>query len=129
MRAIQTVFFALFLSACDPSSSLILRELDSGGFRFFGGTLFSSALEVTIKQILLDHPSLLKRQVVVEGEILEVGDYVTYLIVGDNSDRLLVVVTGLANLSVKKQLRIKILGMIENERGLPYLRAKAVKEI
>lgn len=129
MRAIQTVILALLLSACDPSSSMFLRELDACGFRFLGGTLFSSALEVSIKQILLDHPSLLKRQVVVEGEVVELGDYGTYLIVSHNSDRLLVVVTSLANLSVKKQLRVKILGMIENERGLPFLRAKAVKEI
>ena len=125
------MFFLVF-AGCRNFSESLTGSIDARSFRFFGGTFFSSAEDVSIKQVLLDTPSFMSRHIIVEGVILNVGDHFTYLVIGDDSAKLLVVLTAMDSylLKASRSQHIKVLGQIESgKKGLPFIRAKSIREI
>ena len=125
---ILTVFFV----SCKKFSENVTNSIDARGFRVFGGTFFSSVEEVSINQLLLDTANLANRTVIVEGDILSIGDYFTYLIVNDESAKLLVVLTGMEDyvLKIRQNQRVKILGQVESgKKGFPFIKAQSIREI
>lgn len=123
------LFFPLF--ACQPLSELATAS-DDYTFTRFGKTLFKRYGFVTMKEIHLDKTMLLGHKVVVEGEVLELGRYKTYMVVSDNTARMLVVLSGVpSSMGLDEKIvgkRIKILGHIEDgKKGLPFVQASALQ--
>lgn len=107
------------------------ESIDYVAFEYTGGTFFSEPERVSTKELHLDGGQLTGKEVIIEGDIISLGKYATHLMVGDDSGKLLVVLTALEDADVKMKNRenrpIKILGSIERGRkGLPYLLARSV---
>lgn len=118
---------ALALTGC----SNIGERIDRFAFESFGGTLISSPLEVTVKEIHLDNGKLLGQKIIVHGAVVNVGEHATHLVVADESARLLVVTTNLTDASdVLRDNNLKsfsVMGTLERgKKGLPYVLAKAI---
>jgi hypothetical protein len=84
-----------------------------------------------MKEILLDTGALQGREVIVEGEVLTIGKYGTFLILADKTGRLLVELTQIDPPLVMDRgffpKRVRILGSIERgHKGLPLLVARAI---
>ena len=123
--------FSLVGCAQDES---IKGFVDRQVFGKFGITLFASPTVISMKEVHLDSGSLAGRQVVVEGAIVEVGANGTFIVVADDSARMMVVMTQMptpvwfSERQNKKQIRV--LGTFESgRRGLPLIYARAVKWI
>ncbi len=112
----------------------IKQELDFYSFRITGGTLFSKPNQVTTKELHFDTGRLLGREVILEGKVEEIGSFLTYLVVSDDSGRMLIVLTNIEDLdagfSTKKVKIIKILGSVERgKKGLPYILARSINVV
>jgi hypothetical protein len=99
--------------------------------------LFSVILiKVTTKEIHFDSGRLLGREVILEGQVLSYGKFDTYLVLSDESGRMLVVLTHLVGAdsevedTIKRQQNksvLRVLGSVERgKKGLPYLLARSV---
>ena len=122
---IFTAFF--FLQNCSNFSECIDKKM----FEKFGGTMFGSPNKITMKEIHLDNGTLLGQKVIVEGEIIMIGEHSTFMVATDESARMLVVLTNLTSaevwLSQEKPLMVSILGVVERgKRGLPYIMAQSL---
>ncbi|MBI2602011.1 MAG: hypothetical protein HYW48_03055 [Deltaproteobacteria bacterium] len=132
MKVFLPLFLSFLLQSCNYSLVDFAHDIDNKSFQSLGATVFSEPEEVSIKQIHLDNTPMVGRQVVIEGEIVDVGKYLTYVVVSDESARMLVILTGLQGFTVKenRNLRVKILGMVERgKKGIPYVRAHAIKNV
>lgn len=103
-------------------------------FRGFGGTLFSTPSKVSMKEVHLDNGTLLGAEIIVEGEVVNTGKYTTHLVLNDETARMLVVLTGIADadltLKDKKPKMLRILGTVERgKKGFPFIQAKALNPI
>lgn len=126
------VFFSL---GCNEVDSL-KRYVDYASFKVIGGTLFSDPNQVTTKEIHFDSGRLLGREVIVEGQVLSYGKFDTYLVLSDESGRMLVVLTHIVGVdsdvedTIKRQQNrsvLRVLGSVERgKKGLPYLLARSV---
>ncbi len=131
-HALILIGVILLSAGCKPFSDSVIDSMDAKSFSLFGGALFSSFEEVSIKQLLLDTPNLIDRKVIVEGEVLDIGEYSTYMVINDDSSKLLVV---LSEIDVDpaiatKSKRVKVLGCVESgKKGAPYVKAKSVRVI
>lgn len=110
------------------------QSIDTFSFKNFGGPLFSTPTKVTMKELHLDNGTLLGKEIIAEGAVVNIGKYSTYLIIADESGRMLVVLTDLpyAKEVINKNTpqMIRILGIAERgKRGLPYIMAKAIKQV
>jgi hypothetical protein len=107
--------------------------VDEWLFRETGGTLFSSPEKLTLKEIHLDNGTLVGRQVVVEGVVQEVSPVGTFLVISDQSARLLVVLTDVGHVLVdlpKKLDSLHVFGTVESgKKGLPFLKAVALRPL
>ncbi len=105
--------------------------VDDKAFSILGRTLIAEPGEVSLKEIHLDTGSLRGREVVVEGALLEVGEFATFAVIGDDIARMLVNFTGV--LSAKgliglpqKRVHLRVLGTVTGgQRGLPVVVARA----
>jgi hypothetical protein len=129
---ISLVFFSF---GCNEVDSL-KRYVDYASFKAMGGTLFSDPNKVTTKEIHFDSGRLLGREVILEGQVLSYGKFDTYLVLSDESGRMLVVLTHLVGAdsevedTIKRQQNksvLRVLGSVERgKKGLPYLLARSV---
>ena len=130
VHLIVILVLSLSMSSCGSIDSLT-RRADYYSFRVTGGTLFSKPNLVTTKELHFDTGRLLGREVILEGRIEEIGKYLTYIVISDESGRMLVVLTNIENLdpgfSEKKVQIIKVLGSVERgKKGLPYILASSI---
>lgn len=113
------------------NGSNVSMVVDEWLFREAGGTIFSSPEKLTLKEVHLDNGTLVGRQVIVEGIVEEVNPLGTFLVISDNSARLLVVLTDVANILgvlPKKTDSLQVFGSIESgKKGLPFLKAVALR--
>jgi len=126
-----TLLLLFGLGGCFDSESSI-SAIDRKLFAKIGGTLFGSPSQVTLKEVHLDSGRLAGRDVIVEGAILEFGKHETFLVLGDDSARLLVVLTDVPKRAKElvqlKSERIRILGVVEHgKKGLPLVTARSVQ--
>lgn len=119
------------LGGCANDES-IKGFIDRQTFGKFGITVFASPTVVSMKEVHLDSGSLSGRQVVVEGTIVETGPHGTFIVVADDSARMMVVLTQMptpvwfTEAHLKRQLRV--LGTFESgRRGLPLIYARAIR--
>jgi hypothetical protein len=99
-------------------------------FQNVGGTVFSTPGPLTMKEIHLDNGTLTGRQVIVRGQVVEISENYTYLVLSDKTARMLVVLTDVEDakpwLQTEKPTLISIFGTVESgKKGLPYIMAKA----
>jgi hypothetical protein len=131
-RMYAVLIVSFFLGGCWNGGGFSLI-VDEWLFRETGGTLFSNPERLTLKEIHLDNGTLVGRQVVVEGVVQEVNPVGTFLVISDQSARLLVVLTDLENAIgrlPKKQELLHVFGSIESgKKGLPFLKAVAVRSV
>ncbi|MFK7822892.1 MAG: hypothetical protein AB8G05_01960 [Oligoflexales bacterium] len=108
------------------------KFIDYQSFEYIGGTLFSTPSQVTMKEIHLDKGLLFGQEVMLKGTIMEIGSYQTYMVLSDNTARMLVVLTNLDFYDVigEDSLQgeeVKILGVVDyGKKGLPYILAKSI---
>lgn len=131
-RMYAVLIVSFFLGGCWNGSGFSV-VVDEWLFRETGGTLFSNPERLTLKEIHLDNGTLVGRQVVVEGVVQEVSPVGTFLVIADQSARLLVVLTDVDNAVgslPKKQDLLHIFGTIESgKKGLPFLKAVALRPV
>src|SRR5690606_8986555 len=113
LPALSAAAVVCLLSGCSEYRG----RLDRWAFESLGGTLFSSPKQVTMKEIHLDHGKLRGREVIVEGAVVTFGERGTHVVVADDTARLLVVTTNLANrperLKEVNPKRFRVLGTVE----------------
>ena len=131
MRNLLFFSFSMFLLSCSNVND-IPQLLDYISFEYVGGTVFSDPEEVTLKEIHLDKGSLLGQEVILRGEIINIGSYHTHMVLADSTARILVVLTEIdfidkINEFASNGKNVKILGTIDyGKKGLPYILAKSV---
>lgn len=126
MKAFLVPLLALLCSSCIELSGY---SIDSYLFSSFGWTLFSSPQQITLKEVHLDTGFLLGSEVVIEADVVDKSDELTFVVVKDSSARMLVVLTSLAlDLDkIKDAKSVKVWGTVESgKKGLPYIGAKAL---
>jgi uncharacterized protein YdeI (BOF family) len=99
-------------------------------FSLTGGSFLSDAEQITVKEVILDNGTLLGREVIIEGKILEKGEFDTFVIIDDRSGRLLVVLTDMVGagprLKNTEESHLRVFGTVERGKfGLPFVKAKA----
>jgi len=134
---VTILLLAMTLCGCRGSGS-ISRDFDEWLFESIGGTVFTTPGRVSHKEILLGAGSLIGRDVIIEGTIVDQSRHSTHLTLSDDSARILVVLTDLAarqphwdkdlppGPSLSKPIRI--LGTVQTGRkGLPYVSARSFR--
>jgi hypothetical protein len=122
------------LTGCMKASELP-QLVDRVAFEHGGGTLFANPDLLTMKEIHLDNGTLAGREIILEGQVAEVSEHRTYLVLTDDSARMLVVLTELDSafasaLKDKPPGHLRVLGRIENgKKGLPYIMARAINVV
>ena len=131
MRAVSCLVLMLVMSGCSAGDDMN-QYFNRLNFSLTGGSFFSDASEVSVKQVLLDNGTLLGREVILEGELVDAGDFATHMIVKDNSGQLLVLLTDVDKIirnikEVEASEVVRVLGTVERgQMGLPYLGAISV---
>ena len=119
------------LSSCDIKNGWDLFERTL--FRETGRVPFSSAVPVALSRLHLENSTFLDRSVRIKGEVIEVGDFFTYLVLFDGTAKILVLLADVdahpifdSHLKTKK---IIVWGQVQNgTRGLPYMRAHEIAD-
>ena len=130
LKAFSTMILSCFLcSSCSPFSSL--SDFERSLFRKTRQIMFSSAQKTALTQVHLENTALIDRSVLVRGEVIEVGDFYTYLVLSDGKARLLAVLSDIATSSLfnDKLLGKKLVvwGMVKSgSKNLPYIRAMEI---
>lgn len=124
----------LFLIAGCHGEKSVTQIVDDAAFSWTGGTVFSDPGQLTMKELHFDEGKLLGREVIIEGEIVSTGKYYTYLVLSDDSGRMLVVLTHLEQaedlLKTNDPKTIKVLGTVERgKKGLPYILARSINAV
>ena len=121
----KTVFFCLvfFLVSCSDNK-WATNYLDETFFNLIGGTVFTEVEEISLKEIHLKSNGLNGKEVIIEAELLEVGQHSTFMVVADSTARMLIVLTKLdasdLNEEISKPNRmVRVLGVIESKNGTP----------
>lgn len=109
----------------------IPTTLDRLAFQYIGGTLFTNPETMTLKEIHLDSGSLGGREIIIEGRVAEVSPHSTYVVLTDDTARMLVVLTDITTDAVGAHnghpTALRVLGTIEaGKKGLPFVRAISV---
>ncbi len=141
MRRVFLIFAVFFLISCrvdiSDFKSSNLNFLDRLGFEVFGGTFFVEPTRVTMKEIHLDNGALKGHSVVVEGKVVQLSKYSTFIVLADETGKILVVVTELNSIDIahffskdkETVLSLTVLGTLETgKKGVPYLMAKAIRQ-
>ncbi len=124
----------LALTSCNKIEN-ITEFFDTTSFEYTGGTLFKNPKRMTMKQIHLEKDGLVGKEVIVEGNILELGRFLTYAVLSDHTARMLIVLTDVdskdtLNQPTSNANTLRILGSVENgKKGLPYILVKALKNV
>ena len=107
------------------------QNVDLWVFKWSGGTLFSAPNPLSVKEVHLPDESVPEGRVQVVGQVVEVGQYGTHVVISDSSARLLVVLTELEFEDALTELRVDqeigVMGnVVSGKKGLPYLQALAL---
>jgi hypothetical protein len=133
MLKLLTAFFVIIigLSSCKPSSGSVMNWLDRLAFCSFGGTVIASPAKMKMKDIQLGSGSLIGKEVIINGSVDAFGEHKTYLVVSDETARILVVLTDLdepLDPKVQKAKSLRIWGTVgTGKKGLPVIHAAAIK--
>lgn len=100
-------------------------------FQHFGTTIFVNPSQLSMKEIHLDSAILRGKEVIISGDVIEVSEHFTYMVIGDEQARMLVVLTGLESagpaLRRNKPKTVKVLGVVENgQKGMPHVVARSL---
>jgi len=129
MRNLALLCFGIILTS---SCADTIASLDKYTFSLFGKTVFMGAEEVSIKEVHLDHAVLDEKNVIVEGNIVSVGEYNTYAVMVDSTARVLVIQTQVVSFEdrikgIDVGKKFKVLGkLVIRKKGLPTIEAKSV---
>jgi|LauGreDrversion4_2_1035121.scaffolds.fasta_scaffold00381_2 hypothetical protein len=130
-RRLVLFLVACLLSACSDGGN-VWRALDAWVFGNYGSTLFERPEEVPlIRGVHLGLDNLGQSSVIIQGLVEEASPNGTYVVISDQSGRLLVVLSQLAleqqSAMGLKSKTLRVLGTVESgKKGLPYLRARAM---
>ena len=124
----------LLFGGCNVNVDGVPHKIDLKSFSWMGTTFFSDPPQVSMKEVHLESTLLLGRDVIVQGKVVELGDFSTYIVVADNSARMLVVLTELGEMQLKAgdvgRTEVKVLGSVNNgKKGLPYIQARAYTKV
>ena len=105
--------------------------VDRAMFRRVGGTMFSTPDLISMKEIHLEAVATKGKELILEGQVADVGQHGTYMVLKDENARMLVVLTDVVDASdIVKQgahQTMKVWGTLETgKKGLPYLMAKSL---
>lgn len=122
--------WVLTLSACWGRDDLATHA-DKMAFELAGTTIFHQPTMTSMKEIHLDNGVLTGREIVVEGQLLELSANSTFAVLTDDDARLLVVLTDLEDagpaLRRDNAKILRVMGTVETgKKGLPYLKARAI---
>jgi len=125
------VCLSLILGSCEKTREL-KQDFDYLSFRMVGATVFNKPNTVTTKELHFDTGRMIGRDVILEGKIVDLGKYDTYLVLSDGVGRMLVVLTHIEEagdiLNRSKNRQLKVLGSVERgKKGLPYVLARSIK--
>ena len=128
------LFSCLTCYGCNFQVESIPKTIDLNSFSWIGSTLFADPPTVSMKEVHLESTLLLGREVIVEGKVIELGDFGTYLVLADEGARMLVVITEIGELELRPedigQANIRVLGSVNNgKKGLPYIQARAYTKV
>jgi hypothetical protein len=129
-KLVSLAFLAVVLTGCWQRESLP-HLVDHISFRWIGGTLFTNPDLLTMKEIHLDNGTLSGREIIIEGKVAEVSPHGTYLVLIDDTARMLVVLTDMQGaqtyLNAEKPKALRVLGTVESgKKGLPQIRAHSL---
>lgn len=129
-RAIGLIPLLLLATGCWRQES-VPHLVDHLSFHFIGGTLFTNPDLLTMKEIHLDNGTLTGREIIVEGRVAEVSPHGTYLVLVDDTARMMVVLTDMESgapfLKEEKPKTLRVLGTVESgKKGLPQIRAHSL---
>src|SRR5438128_2601885 len=96
IQTLSKLVTIVILGTC-TSCTQLTNSIDECNFSWFGGTVFSNPNQMLMKDIHLDTGHLANQEVVVEGTVVNVGNYTTYLVLTDESARMLIVLTNLVD--------------------------------
>lgn len=124
------VFLVPVTTGCWRQES-VPHLIDHKSFELVGGTLFTNPDLLTMKEIHLDNGTLTGREIIVEGKVAEVSPHGTYLVLVDDTARMLVVLTDMESggplVQLEKPKTLRVLGTVESgKKGLPQIRAHAL---
>lgn len=123
------VVFSLVLVSCRRSEKIGLK-FDEVFFEFFGETLFIKPELVSFKEVHLGLEQVDKKFVKVTGQVIDLGNHETYIVIGNKEDRLIVATTASYRSSDQKLnvgSNVGVVGVIEaGKKGMPFLRAYAI---
>jgi hypothetical protein len=129
------LFLAMLLLACFSCERpwRFTKEIDNAYFRISGKTLVEEPVQLSTKELHLDTGTLVGRKVILAGEVAFVGEYATYVVVSDDSGRILVKLTDIKNaesvMAKLKSKKLSVLGTLERgKKGLPFLVAEAIAD-
>lgn len=105
--------------------------VDRAMFRRVGGTMFSTPDLISMKEIHLETAATKGKELILEGEVTDVGQHGTYMVLKDENARMLVVLTDVVDATdiIKRNghQTMKVWGTLETgKKGLPYLMAKSL---
>ena len=129
MVRLFALLIALSATGCVPPAE-IPAWLDRVAFQRLGGTLFSAPDTLTMKEIHLDNGSLAGREIIVEGHVAEMSEYFTFMVLADDTARMLIVLTDMdqaaSDLHAQAPSVVRVLGVVESgKKGLPLIRARS----
>ncbi|MBP9708558.1 MAG: hypothetical protein KBD78_13020 [Oligoflexales bacterium] len=128
MKFFVGFYLFLFFSACKQIPS-IKEDLSNRFFQSNGRPLFKSAEKVPIKQVHLDLALIQGREIVVEGTIDRVSEFRSYLVLADDSGKLIVNLVNIYHLPEEILLgqKVRVKGTIAyGKKGTPLLEAAAL---
>jgi hypothetical protein len=133
MRRHLVLFAFVLLAGCMKTDEMA-TALDRWAFEIMGGTFFGSPDTLSMKEIHLGGSNVVGREIIVEGKVADVSPNGTFVVLADESARLLVVLTDLAYagpvLKREAPKTLRILGVVESgKKGLPLLRARSLNAV
>ena len=130
MRFFLFAILLIGLSACEGQK--VLSDFDNTAFQTLGVTFFDRPQKATMKQIHLDRGMMVGQSVMVSGKVVDVGAYETFVVLNDETARMLVVLTELDSPRLLREvdirgLEVRILGTVDyGKKGLPFVLARSV---
>ena len=134
MKKVLSLAVLCLIQGCEQSEKMPLF-IDKLVFSAVGSTVFSKPDQVTMQKIHLDKGALVGKDVMIEGKVLKTGRYDTYMVMSDETARMLVVLTDVdvkvraLNREIKSgQFPVRIIGTVEyGKKGLPFIQAKSLR--
>ena len=130
-KTLLTLVLMTFLTGCQKLS-FFSNQVDKVMFETFGTIFFEKAESYTMDEVHIDSVMMFGKSIFIEGNILEIGDYMTYLILTEGASKILVVAVNITLPSHKPEdmqgKRVRVWGEVENgKKGAPILLAKGLK--